>query len=110
MGYCSVNEQGQISQANLTTARLLGHERSALLTQLFSRFILRDAQDDWYQFLQRQQASREPGSIELHMARADGTPFWAELAALAVPDPNGGSALRVVLTDITQRKAANEKL
>jgi diguanylate cyclase (GGDEF)-like protein/PAS domain S-box-containing protein len=110
VGYCSVNEQGQISQANLTTARLLGHERSALLTQLFSRFITRDAQDDWYQFLQRQQASREPGSIELHMARADGTPFWAELAALAVPDPNGGSALRVVLTDITQRKAANEKL
>ena len=110
VGYCSVNEKGLISQVNLATARLLGCAGNALLTQAFTRFITHEEQDRWYLFRQRLQASGEPDSIELHLHKADGSPFWAELIALAVPDANGNSGLRLVLTDISARKAVNEKL
>src|SRR4051812_3269290 len=40
VGYCTLNEQGLILEANLTAATLLGVPRGALARQPISRFIL----------------------------------------------------------------------
>jgi diguanylate cyclase (GGDEF)-like protein/PAS domain S-box-containing protein len=110
VGYCSVDEQGLISQANLTTAALMGLMRDSLLEQPISHFILAQDQDIFYFFRQKLLASGESLTCELRMVRADGTWFWVSLAALVVPTENGTSTLRMVLSDISERKQADEKL
>jgi len=110
VGYCSINDKGLISQANLSTTKLLRVARNTLLNRVFGHFVQHEDQDRFYLFRQRLLDSGQPLLIELSMVKADGTPFWAELAALAVPEPDGGQALRLVLSDISDRKAAQEKL
>src|SRR5208337_3648671 len=44
VGYVSVNEKGTVLEANLTAAALLGTERSHLVGQPLTRFIIREDQ------------------------------------------------------------------
>lgn len=55
---------------------------------------------------QRISEAREPQSCELRFLKQDGKQFWAHLNALAVPDQNDATVLRVVMTAITARKLA----
>jgi diguanylate cyclase (GGDEF)-like protein/PAS domain S-box-containing protein len=110
VGYCSVGESGLIEQANLTTAALLGTRRIVLVQQNIARFILPDDQDIFYLMRQRIVGTREPQSCELRFVKQDGTPFWACLDALAVPNDGGTLSLRIVMTDITERKLAQSAL
>jgi PAS domain S-box-containing protein len=105
VGYCTLSEQGLILEANLTAATLLGLARGALVKQPISRFIL-DADEDIY-YLHRKQLFEfgEPQSLELRMLKKDGTAFWAHLAATAAQDADGAPVCRVVLSDISVRKA-----
>ena len=48
VGYCTVSEQGLMTQANLTMASLLGMSRGALVKQPVTRFIHRDDEDTYY--------------------------------------------------------------
>jgi len=110
VGYCTVNESGLIEQANLTTATLLGMDRAALVLQKITRFIHPDDQDIFYLMRQRILETGEPQHCELRFVKQDGTPFWACLDALAVPDHDGAQSLRVVMTDVTERALANKEL
>ncbi len=131
VGFCSVNEAGVMFEANLTLAMLLGVERDALIGQPLSNFILREDQDLCYLLRQRATAganrgrgSRDSGGrrgsrssdpsgaeCELHMIRADGAPFWAHARAVIDDDADSGDhpSLRLVVSDISERKAANAK-
>jgi PAS domain-containing protein len=53
VGYCTVNEAGQLLLANLTTAQMLGIPREALEQQEIARFICADDQDAYYFMPQR---------------------------------------------------------
>ena len=43
------------------------------------------------------------------MLRKDGAPFWARLEATAAQDADGAPVCRVVMSDITERKRAEEE-
>ena len=53
IGYFTLDQKGAIHEANLTIATMLGVDRSALIGQPFSRFVLRDDQDSFYKHRQR---------------------------------------------------------
>jgi PAS domain S-box-containing protein len=110
VGYCTLSEQGLILEANLTAATLLGAARGALVKQPISRFIL-DADEDIY-YLHRKLLFEfgEPQSLELRMLKKDGTAFWAHLAATAAQDANGAPVCRVVLSDTSEQRSAQEAL
>jgi PAS domain S-box-containing protein len=110
VGYCTVSEQGLIQQANLATAALLGTGRRALANQPISRFIHKEDQDIFY--LQRKQlfATGNPQSCELRMKKKDRSHFFAYLTFSAALEANGASVLRVVLTDVTERKLAEDEM
>ncbi|MEI7612977.1 MAG: ATP-binding protein [Betaproteobacteria bacterium] len=110
VGYCTLSEQGLILQANLTAATVLGVARGRLIKQAFSRFISRDDQNAYY--LQRKQLlnSGKPASFELRMVRADGSPFWANLACTLALEVDGASVSRIVLSDVSERKALDATL
>ena len=110
VGYCTVSEQGLIQQANLATAALLGMGRAALAKQPISRFILKEDQDIFYLHRQQLLATGNPQSCELRMEKKDRSQFFAYLTFTAAQEANGVSVLRIVLTDITERKLAEDEL
>ena len=110
VGYCTVSEEGLILEANLTAATLLGVARGALGKRPLNRFILKEDEDIYY--LRRKQLfeTAAPQACELRMVKTDGTQFWARLEATAARDEGGAPVLRVVLSDITDRKRAEAAL
>ncbi len=106
VGYCTVSEQGLLTQANLTIASLLGLTRRALSKQALTRFIYREDEDTYYLLRRALVESGEPQSCELRMKKADGSLFWVHLAATAALVADGASELRIAITDINTRKQA----
>jgi PAS domain S-box-containing protein len=110
VGYVTTSEQGLLLEANLTTATLLGVTRNDLIKQPFSRFVLREDQDIYY-FLHKQLfETGEPHDCELRMVKKNGTAFWVQLQATSVQDAAGLAVSRVVISDITERKQAEEEI
>jgi PAS domain S-box-containing protein len=110
VGYCTLSEKGLILEVNLTAATLLGTTRGALINQPLSRFILKADQDIFY--LQRKKLFKkgQPQECELRLVKPDGAHFWAHLAATAAKAKDGKPFCRVALTDVAERKKAEEAL
>ncbi len=106
IGYCTINEQGVIRQANLNAAKLFGVTRSALIKQPLTRRILKEDQDIYYLHRRQLVEKGEPCSFELRMVKEDGTPLWIALGMTVGQDIEGALELRVVLSDINERKEA----
>ncbi len=103
VGYCTLDEGGQITQANLTAAMLLGVSRSAMVGRAFNGFILSDDQDIYYLHCKRLARSRDAQRCEVRMWSQDGTPFWAQLVATILEDNQGRPVHRVILNDVSDR-------
>lgn len=124
VGYCSINGQGHVVQCNLTLADLLGVPRGALIGQAFARSVSRQDQDRFYRACRElapgtARDARAPASLafdcELQMARPDGGLLWVHVKAVQDPQEGGATdagrpALRMAVTDITQRKQAEVAL
>ena len=109
-GYCTISEQGMILEANLAAPALLGMGRNELVEHPFSRFILQTDQDIYYRCRQQLMENGEPQMCELRMLKKDGTAFWVHLAISVAQDTRGNAEVRAVLSDITDRKLAEENL
>ena len=109
-GYCVIRENGIIEEANLTTAILLGIDRSRLIKQPFSRFVFKEDQDHFYLNHRQILKSDKPRSYELRMVAPDGKIVWVQIACVAIEDSEGMLKVRIGLTDITDRKLIEEKL
>lgn len=106
VAYCTVSEQGLIWQANLAVAKLFGQARNGLLNRPFFRHIFAGDQDLYYLGRRRLAASGEPQSLELRLLRHTEEPFWAALTLATGQDAGGKPEMRMVLTDISERKNA----
>lgn len=104
VGYCSVNEAGQILQINHTAATLLGYQQSELVLQPMTRFICHEDQDTYYLLHKQLVTTGAPQSSELCMLRKDGSQFWVLLQATLTKTPLDMPVFRIVLSDITARK------
>ncbi len=109
VGYCTLSEQGLILEANLTAAILLGTTRGLLVKQPIYRFILKDDQDIYYLHQKKLYETGEPQECELRLVKPDGASFWAHLTGTAAQADDGAPVCRVVISDITERKLAEEK-
>jgi PAS domain S-box-containing protein len=110
VGYCTVSEQGLILEANFTAATLLGVARGALVMQPFSHFILRDDEDIYYLLCKQLSKTGAPQMCDLRLVRRDATAFWVRLQVTAAEDAGGAPVGRVVMSDITASKRAEEAL
>jgi PAS domain S-box-containing protein len=111
VGYFTVSEQGTILEANLTAAKLLGIERSTLLAQPLTRFVVPGDREVWQRHAGRVFASGELLSWEMRLAGAAGKPFWALVEAMVRPEVvSGQSVCRLALSDITERRRAEAAL
>jgi PAS domain S-box-containing protein len=105
VGYVTVSEAGLILEANLAADALLGVVRSARAGKpVFSGFILKEDQGNYYLFRKCLFETGQPQTCELRMVKKDGAVFWVHLAATVTQDAGGSPACRIVLSDITGRK------
>lgn len=109
-GYCTLNEKGLILEANLAAATLLGTPRSELVNQSISRFILKEDQDSYYLHRKQLFETASPQTYELRMVRSDGTVFWVHFETTVARSENGETVCRLMLNDVTERRAAEEAL
>jgi len=110
VGYFSVNPKGIIHEANLTIASMLGLDRSALIGQPFTRFLLRDDQDTFYKYRQRLLEMETPQSCELRLVKKDGQKFYARLECTVLKNKgNDLKQIRMAVSDVTDRKHAEKK-
>ena len=110
VGYCTTNENGLITQANLTAASLLGINRNVLIKQVLTRFIHKEDEDIYYLHRKKLLKSGAPQACELRMIKPDGTQVWVHLSCTVAEDVEGALEVRAVLTDITERKDADNAL
>ncbi len=110
VGYLTASESGLIEEANLTAANLLGTTRGALVGQPLSRFILPQDQDIYYLHRKQLFATDNPQECELRLVKSDGSAVWMHLSAIAAQDEHGEPVCRVTISDITDRKRAEEEL
>ena len=110
VGYCTINAKSLIVEANLTLANLLGLTRSALVGKPLTHFIVPEDQDIYY--LQRKQLldSGEPQVFDLHMRKKEHGTIWARLNATCVHDEGCAPECRIILSDVTTQKQAEEEI
>ena len=108
VGYISLTDQGHISEINLTGAALLGMERSKLPGQRLSHFVAPEDGDRWYRHFLDVLKHNTKLTCELTFRRGDGSSFAAHLDCLRLVKENKAPIVRIVLTDITERKQMDE--
>ena len=71
-----------------------------------SRFILAADQDIFYLHRRQILAAGPPQTCDLRMLKPGGAPFWVRLESAAAPDCVGAPTIRIVISDISERKQA----
>ena len=111
VGYLTVNAAGQILQANLTAATLLGAVRGTLVNMPFSKFVFKDDQDSYYLHSKKPVDAGMPQLCELRLLRHDGSSLWARLISTISRDGADGQPVsHVIVSDISADKRAAEAL
>jgi len=110
VGYCTISRQGLLTATNLKASELLGLARGELVGQRFSRYIHAEDNDVYYLLRKQLFESCEPQSCDLRMVQSGGTVFWAHLSSTLAQDESGALVSRILLSDITERKQAEEAL
>ena len=121
IGYFTINEHGQILEANLTAATLLGVARSKLISQFLSHFIHKDDQNIYYLHHKKLLQAGEPQAYNLRIIKKGKTQLWAHLEATAAQVLQEDSTIRqdsvqaepvyrIMLSDITLYKQAEDEM
>ena len=108
-GYCTLNDQGLILEANLTAATMLGVEQNTLSSKQMFSFIF--PEDQYIYDLHRNHLFKTGNSqlCELRMIRSDGVTVWVEIAASLAKDPDGKPDCLAIFENITERKQAENE-
>lgn len=110
VGYLTLSEQQLVLNLNLTAATLLGKPKNALLEEPFSRFVLAEDADLFYFHQKRCLETGVAQVSELRLRRGASGFFWARLESALGQEVDGTPWFRVVLSDITESRKAQEKI
>ena len=117
LGYCAINKDGLILEANRTISTILQVAPDKLLKQPIADYILGKDQDK-FQMLCQQLFGSKPSveftpvekTLELRILREDETTFYSKLTVSKQLDTETSQELNVVLQDITEYKLVSEEL
>ncbi|MDO9308115.1 MAG: ATP-binding protein [Deltaproteobacteria bacterium] len=108
VGYCNLTSDGIVLLANLTTASLLGVERSRLLGRRFEQFVMDGYRLIFTGFLEKVFASRgNKESCEVALSTEGNSSLIAHVEAFACMS---GQECRLAIINITERRYAEALL
>ncbi len=111
VGYFTLDKNAIVLEANLSGSELLGMERGSLIGKPLTRFVHEDSQDTFYFHHNQVLQTGTRHICEIKLVKSDGRRFHAQLESIGMPDSGGElSRLRTAITDITDRKLAEEEL
>jgi PAS domain S-box-containing protein len=112
IGFFTLGPEGRILEVNPTGARLLGAERSDLIDQKFTKFIADGFQAGFLRHCKKVLESGNRETYDLQLFKANQSLFWAQLESIAVTagDSLNGQQFNAAITDITDRKQAEDAL
>ena len=105
VGYMTLDSQGVLLEINLTGARLLGQERMRLVGRRLALVLAVEIRSAFDAFLTRAFESRNQEIHEIVLRPEGSDPITIELTATV---SETGHECRVVATDITRRKRAEQ--
>jgi len=109
IGYFTFDHKGTILEINLTGAKLLGYERKRMIGKPFTIHLRQGESQTFYSHLNKVLESGLKQCCELKLRRKDGSEFDVRLESIASRHDGGIQCLTAV-TDITDRKRAEEAL
>ena len=107
VGYLTLGRDGAIRQVNLTGARLLGLERGGLQGRRLGIFFSEPDRAGFNAFLENAFGRRENTVFE---ATLEGGSQGSQTMLLSASGSSDGQECRIILTDITERRLASERL
>ena len=105
VGYFSINESGMILEANLTGGALLGVERSRLVNRRFGSFVSAADLPAFDAFLKQVFGSGAREECDVRLLVEGKHPVDVRMEAIVF---ESGQTCRVAVTDISERKRAEE--
>ena len=109
VGYCLLDHDGVILDANLEAARLFGLSRSLLLGMPSFTFLATECRQAFVQYRTRVFELGVPGRGELRVTPRDAAERLVEMFFMALDEPGALSRrCLIALTDITERRRAEE--
>lgn len=109
LAYLTISCDGLILEANLPCAALLGVERDKLPGQRLDQFLANEDVQRWHDFFLHMMQGAGQKSCELALARSDGAIRYARLDCRHA-DKNALPSLRIVFSDITERRKSDQEL
>lgn len=103
VGYCTVNTDGQILETNLTAATLLGVPRSALVKLRITHFMPMTQRMIYQQCCESLESFGQAETCELQVITGTGQPIWVNVVANMARSAEGGTILRVMVKDVSER-------
>ena len=111
VGYLTFGTDGTVLRANLGAAGLLGTRRERLINKPFKSFIAPGYSDVFRSHVREVFAEGGRQRCELGLKRKNGAVFYVACESVSAKGINGNpTRLRSVLSDITERRSAEEKL
>jgi len=109
-GYITLSRDALVTEINLTGTILLGMKRNRIVNSRFVPFISTEDRDRWHHFFQSVLNNPNKMTCELKFLRGDGTHFYALLDCLCLKHEGKAPVVRIVVTDITERKKQEWRL
>ncbi|MFN8384001.1 MAG: PAS domain S-box protein [Anaerolineales bacterium] len=106
-GYFTLSRAGIIHKVNLPGADLVGMEHSRLIGQPLTKLVLDTSLSTYHTFFERLLSSMGRESCELEILKAGKSSLWVHIDATCF---EGGMECRAVVTDIGERKQAQDAL
>lgn len=110
VGYLTLTDQGRILGINMTGAALLGVERQQLLEFQFARFVRPEDAGQWHRHFKEVLSQEEKRDCELALLVGNGSRLDVQLHSQRMVKDRQAHTVRVVMTDITERKHVQEAL
>ncbi|OHE63164.1 MAG: hypothetical protein A2Z99_03265 [Treponema sp. GWB1_62_6] len=110
VGFVELDGQGTVTEANLAAAIMLGLGRGSMVARPFSCFVLPEDKDILYLYRKKFSDPGSPSDCELRMVKPDGTILRVRMTTSISRNSDGSISWRVALSDITERKNAEEGL
>lgn len=106
VGYFTLTDKALIAEVNLTGASMLGMVRRDLIQTRFRKLVLSKDHDFFDRFFHAIIRSGKQETGELRLERQDGTDFPVIIKGIRVGIDQGSFQVRMVLTDLSERKRA----
>ena len=110
VGYLTLNCDGMIEKINLTGAALLGVERNNLLHRRFASYVAAKDRGLWHSYFLNTLKRNETLACELTLQQHNKPSFCAMLNSIRLEKEDTELEVRIVLTDITERKRIEKAL